>query len=537
MRTQKNHTTIVLTAATLMVGAGACWSSALAGDPPKPPRADPAAQSSSNAASIGEFHTASALLRKSAANANGEVVGEFQDFIFDRGSGRIEYALVKSGAVIGIGGRTIAVPYARLGYDTVSDRFLLDMTKEQIDREAEFVPENWKELNHVSWEDELDAMFSSSSSDAMRATDDVPAERLASAPEKRVKGTITGVRRTQTRFGGEQAVVTVRTDNGTTHELLLGPSWYVMGLDAAPMRGDSIDAQTRVWDESGVTRLIATTAKIDGESVTLRDKNLAPQWSVPREASKKSSSDSAEARAAEGRLELMSDLIGSSALALDKNGGEVQDVIIERRSGRIAMIGFDPNENLLGLADTIRCVPWSVVSVRDDETVAIDATIDMLTSCQEMPAEVSAFNAPSRLEPVYRAFEVDVERFEPLARDSGRDVSAKDGYGWLDAARHGKDTTISGTVVSLWSGTVSPGEPQSQILAIKSGTTTTNVVLGPAWYVDRQRLELSPNVEVSVAGREVTVDGRRYVVARTVTCNGQTMLFWDGNEPAWASAN
>lgn len=537
MRTQQHHKSIVLTTATLILGAGACWSSALAGDPPKPPRADPAAQASTNAAFIGEFHTASDLLSKSAANANGEVVGEFQDFIFDRGSGQIEYALVKSGAIIGIGGRTIAVPYARLGYDSVSDRFLLDMTKEQINREAEFVPENWMELNHVSWEDELDALFSSNKSDTARTVDSVPAERLASAPEKRVKGTITSVRRTQPRFGGEQAVVTVRSDDARMHEVLLGPSWYVMGLDAAPMRGDSIDAQTRVWDESGVTRLIATTAKIDGKSITLRDKNLKPQWNVPREASTKSSSDSAEARASQGRLELMSDLIGSNALALDKDGGEVQNVIIERRSGRIAMIGFDPNENLLGLADTIRCVPWSVVSVRDDETVAIDATMDMLTSCQEMPSDVSAFGTPTRLEPVYRAFEVDVERFEPLARDSGRDVSVRDGYGWLDAARQGKDATLSGTVVSQWSGTVSPGEPQSQILAIKNGSTTTNVVLGPAWYVDRQHLDLNPNAEVSVTGREVTVDGRRYIVARTVTCDGQTMKFWDGNEPAWASAN
>lgn len=481
------------------------------------------------------FRSASELLDRDVANPNGEVVGEAEDFIVDRGSGRIEYMLVESGSVMGVGGRTIAVPYTRFGHDEAQERFTLDMTPEQVRQAAEFVPENWTELKQTSWIDDLDRMILGDNPDEDRNAD--PYEvAVRAATKESVKGTITSVRR-ETRFGDEEVVVTVRTDDGKSREVILGPSWYVMSHNAAPMRGDAIDANVRVveTDGGGMTRLYATSIEVDDHGMTLRDDEGRPSWYLGKDQ-RANNTDNGKARP--GRLMLLSDLVGAKARALDTEGGEIQDALIETRSGNVAILCFDPNENVLGIADTIRCIPWQVATVGTDGVVRFDADKAMLVSAVEMPDDVKQYDGGSAsLAGVYRVFQVEQPDFKPRSagdRDMPRGKDGQSAYRWMKSRDGGKPVNYTGKIVDHRSAPLSSGEAPTHTVSISTPEGTQIVVLGPTWYMDRQSLKLKSNDQITIQGRRVEIDGRTYIIADSIQTGDNTIELWKNDQPAWA---
>lgn len=361
------------------------------------------------------FVLASDLRKASIVNNNNEAVGSIDDFLFDRGSGRVSYALVKSGDIMGIGGRTIAVAYPRFNYDHANKRFVLDMTKEQVRQAAEFVPENWRELRRTSdWADDMDSKHTGKDATHTPETDPY-ATAIAAATDQTIRGTVVDVRREHPTVNGqssrsEMVIVRIRTDNGQEQSYLFGPSWYVMGHNAAPMRGDTIEARVRQYQTAGASsHFIVMNADIDGKRIDLRDTSAQPAWARSNAERNPGSSD--QNRRA-GRLAYMSDLIGATAVALDTDSGEIEDAIIDTGSGQIALLCFDPNETLLGIGDTIRCIPWPVASVAPDGKVRFDATRQMLTSAPETPKDLTTISQRDSLRSIYTPFAVEPPRMD-----------------------------------------------------------------------------------------------------------------------------
>ena len=558
MRTN-NRSTLTLTAAAVVLASGAAWSAALADnqqrrpDQPGSPAVHPDANTRRDAQRTAhhEFVFASDIIGADAVNANNETVAEVEDLIIDRGLGHVEYALIKSGAILGIGGKTIAVRFDRLNYDPVGDHFRLDMTKEQIDRTAEFVPENWRDLDRTTWEDDLDDLFNSGEEPRDYRTDGIPPHQLASGAEENLRGEIVSVRRDRSRYADEQTIVTLRTDDGMTRDVVLGPSWYVMGHQAAPMRGQKATLTVRSLDREGAPVYVATRADIEGNNLALRDDKLMPAWRIRGADTADRSTDAGRDnqartyRQGSGRLMLVSDLVGADAHTLTDEKGEVQSVVIERNSGRVAFIGFDPNENILGLGDDIICVPFSIVSVRDDDTVVLDANTEMIKQKnQRMPDNLDKLEAQASLDSVYSSFGVQPDRFDRNDRWSDRSRTGDDRMGntdpmhqhaWLKDANKGRKTDLSGRVISTQSMALTPGEPEVRVRSVQSADGAVSVILGPAWYLERQRLALDVNDTIAVKGRELAINGQRYIVANSIDRNGRTMNFWDGDKPAWAA--
>lgn len=62
-------------------------------------------------------------------NNNGEEIAKVSDLILDRGSGRIEYIVIKTGTTFGLGGRAVAIPYGSFQWGSAGeDRFVLAST-------------------------------------------------------------------------------------------------------------------------------------------------------------------------------------------------------------------------------------------------------------------------------------------------------------------------------------------------------------------------------------------------------------------------
>ncbi len=76
-------------------------------------------------------------------NPEGENLGEIKDFMIDVDSGRIAYAVLSFGGVLGMGDKLFAVPWEALRLSTEEHRFYLDVPKERLKEAPGFNKDNW----------------------------------------------------------------------------------------------------------------------------------------------------------------------------------------------------------------------------------------------------------------------------------------------------------------------------------------------------------------------------------------------------------
>lgn len=481
-----------------------------------------------------EFHKSGALIGKDVINDNDETIASVSDFIFDRGSGQIRYAVLTSGAVLGLGGKAVVAPYAQLGWEPVEAKFTLSMTEEQIGRAAEFDPEKWPSLDQRTWSDTVDGLWGDPDADSRRRAHDKAADEharmLRDQRSEQIQGAVVGVDRKRTElFDDETVCVTVRSDSGETRELVLGPAWYVMGAEAAPMRGDQIRAEYATIRPGADEVRIARSATIDGEELRLRDDRWNGRWDLPGEA--RSGGEESRSR----RLMLVSDLVGANAFTSTRDeAGEIQNVVIERASGRIALLGFDPNENFLGLGDQIKAVPWSVASIASADTVRIDATDAQISGAPDFPDDVSTLESGDGLNAVYGAFGVEPQRFEkahaqkPTDADAG-DRDAKFFREFVD----GEPVSLSGELKGMETRSIDRRTGPVTVMTIATSEGDRRVIVGPQWFVDRQSMNLHKGDRVSVKARQASVDGQTHLVAWSLRTSQREYSLWKGDRPAW----
>jgi hypothetical protein len=233
---------------------------------------------------------------------------------------------------------------------------------------------------------------------------------------------------------------------------------------------------------------------------------------------------------------MLSDLIGADASAIDKTGGEVQDVVIERTSGQIALIGFDPNDNVLGIADEIKAVPWPVVSIGGDQKVRLDATADSLTAAEKLADDLVIYESAGRMNSIYSAFSVSPVKFRPRERE---EASRPMGDGWgkdgefAKLFKNGTESTVTGRVTSVKTESLDKGIPSARVLMVATENGEQAVILGPEWYVKRQTLNIEDGARVTISGKRAKLGDKEYVCAHSIEVDGRSLTLWESDEPKW----
>jgi sporulation protein YlmC with PRC-barrel domain len=90
--------------------------------------------------------SASTLSGDKVRNPQGEDLGKVEDFMLDLDSGRIVYAVLSFGGVMGVGNKLFAVPPAALTIDKEEKCLVLDVDKGQLERAPGFDKDNWPDL-------------------------------------------------------------------------------------------------------------------------------------------------------------------------------------------------------------------------------------------------------------------------------------------------------------------------------------------------------------------------------------------------------
>ena len=94
--------------------------------------------------------------------------------------------------------------------------------------------------------------------------------------------------------------------------------------------------------------------------------------------------------------------------------------------------------------------------------------------------------------------------------------------------------TVRGEVVSV-AKIADRGKGYGVSLILKTNRETIRVYLGPGWFLEQQGLLFAPKDQVEITGSQITLQGKRTLIAAQVQKGGQSLKLRDpAGIPAWA---
>ena len=92
-------------------------------------------------------------------NQQDEDLGEVKEIMLDMRSGKVAYAVLSFGGILGLGGKLFAVPWAALILDTVNKRFVLKVEKETLQDAPGFDKNNWPDMADGAWTKKIHSYY------------------------------------------------------------------------------------------------------------------------------------------------------------------------------------------------------------------------------------------------------------------------------------------------------------------------------------------------------------------------------------------
>jgi sporulation protein YlmC with PRC-barrel domain len=197
--------------------------------------------------------------------------------------------------------------------------------------------------------------------------------------------------------------------------------------------------------------------------------------------------------------------------------GNLKQLMLDPHTGRV-MYGVVAIGGFLGMGEKTVVVPWNALEVaRNGKSLVLHVSPQMLQQAS-----------------------ADDKGKEPVYVPTGE---LKGGGGWGVDTPYGrlydpaKEQTISGPVVSIETSAPLPGmAPGMQMLVQTDDGKSTRVQVGPAWYMERQDLDVKENTRVQVTGARAEIDGQPVLMAREVQLDGQIITLRDAQGlPMWSS--
>ena len=94
---------------------------------------------------------ADTLLGNDVYNKDGEDLGDIKEFMIDMASGKIAYAVLSFGGLLGMGDKLFAVPWGALALDTENKRFNLNTPKAVLADAPGFDKNHWPAMSDKTW--------------------------------------------------------------------------------------------------------------------------------------------------------------------------------------------------------------------------------------------------------------------------------------------------------------------------------------------------------------------------------------------------
>ena len=94
-------------------------------------------------------------------NSAGEDLGEVKDIMIDVPSGRVAYAVLSFGGLLGMGDKLFAIPWQALQLDPPNHRFVLDVDKDRLKSAPGFDKDHWPSMADQRWATDIHSYYGS----------------------------------------------------------------------------------------------------------------------------------------------------------------------------------------------------------------------------------------------------------------------------------------------------------------------------------------------------------------------------------------
>lgn len=101
---------------------------------------------------VGRLISADKVEGTTVYNPNGDTVGKVSNIMIDKISGRVAYAVLSSGGILGIGKDAIAVPWNVLKYNTDKGGYVVDVEHTKLENAPQMASGDFRELEDRDFE-------------------------------------------------------------------------------------------------------------------------------------------------------------------------------------------------------------------------------------------------------------------------------------------------------------------------------------------------------------------------------------------------
>jgi hypothetical protein len=229
-------------------------------------------------------------------NAEGQDLGDVEDFVIDVPNGRLVYTVLSFGGLAGIGEKYVAVPTSVVNLQPRNNVAVLNATRQTLESVA-FKPSEFPDLSSREYTQRIYQTFQAEPygaplgfiSPEQRAAGEKawgPESSFARSSNASNTKTVKGTVQTLGIFQPEGAApgmtlglrLRIKTAEGNLQTVYTGPIWYVEQQNFFLMPGDEITitgAETKVWPR---TVLVASEIRRANQPLPLRDKSGKPVW-------------------------------------------------------------------------------------------------------------------------------------------------------------------------------------------------------------------------------------------------------------------
>jgi len=95
--------------------------------------------------------SATAILGDGVTNRAGESLGKIEELMLDLEKGRVAYAVLSFGGILGMGAKLFAVPFEALKLDANRHHFMLDVEKDKLKNAPGFDKGNYPKVADRAW--------------------------------------------------------------------------------------------------------------------------------------------------------------------------------------------------------------------------------------------------------------------------------------------------------------------------------------------------------------------------------------------------
>jgi len=95
---------------------------------------------------------ASKVIGEPVINRRNESLGKIRELVFEAQSGRMVYAVLSFGGILGVGNKLFALPWAAFEFSATENKLILDVDKEKLKAAPGFDSESkWPDFADRSW--------------------------------------------------------------------------------------------------------------------------------------------------------------------------------------------------------------------------------------------------------------------------------------------------------------------------------------------------------------------------------------------------